>query len=398
MSRPTSATLTAYVYRELLPTTDEPFIRTDKVDVSCLAADPNAPPVAVATMTNLSAQTRPSPENAKNYHGDKWQLKDASVSYQPITNVQWDIETGPSGPFAADAAWSGNPGSNPELSDINPAYWPCDPAAGGNLSAGTACWASVGAPQGGNFNLGLKTTNANGASPTYFSPNIAVLAPNVSIVGYTGNVLQILAGNPNNGDASASQGNTAEANFAWSFTCAPACGSLTGTVVTVPTSATAFSLIATYKDGYQVTKTGAIQQVDLVPNASVTPNPVLKSTTLTAKNLMQKATAATLNSVAWQITPAGGSGTLGASFLPVNGTAGVTAPSTTGSYTLTLTYNYTDHNGSPQSAPVQVPFQVTDFVPVPVLGVYKGANRTQPVIPFGGRVQPDHEHGVLPLG
>ena len=96
--RATGATLTAHVYRELLPTTDEPFIRTDKVDVSCLAADPDAPPVAVATMTNLSALTRPSPENTKNYHGDKWQLKDVSVSYQPITNVEWDIETGPQRP------------------------------------------------------------------------------------------------------------------------------------------------------------------------------------------------------------------------------------------------------------------------------------------------------------
>ncbi len=99
---------------------------------------------------------------------------------------------------------------------------------------------------------------------------------------------------------------------------------------------------------------------------------------------MQKAAAATLNSVTWQITPGGGSGTLGASFHPVNGTSRVTAPAAVGSYTLTLTYNYTDHNGAPQSAPVSVPFSVTDFSPVPVLGVYKGANRTLPVIPFGG--------------
>ena len=135
-----------------------------------------------------------------------------------------------------------------------------------------------------------------------------------------------------------------------------------------------------------------------MPNASVSPNPVLKSTTLTAKNLMQKAAAATLNSVAWQITPGGGSGTLGASFLPVNGTAGVTAPATTGNYTLTLTYNYTDHNGAPQSAQVQKPFQVTDFVPVPVLGVYKGANKHAAGDSVRRRVQPDDEHGVLPLG
>ena len=378
------ASVTAYVHRKLnppppgLPTVQSP-IRTDKIDISCIAADPTAPPVALATMINLSAQARSAPENTKNYFGDKWELIDSSVTYLPLTNVQWDINTGASGPFAADPQWSGNPASNAELEDITPAYWPCDPSGGGNLALGTACFGSIGGPTGGGtFYLGLKTSNQNGASPAYFSAGVQVLAPTVSIVGFDGNVLHILAGNPNNGDASASTGNTAEATFSWSFT--PS-GTASGTVVTIPTNATAFSLLATYKDGFSVTKTGSIQQVDLVPNFSSTPNPVLKNAKLTLKNLMQKAAAATLNSVTYAISSGGGSGTLAAGFLPVNGTTTITAPDSTGTYTLTLTFNYTDHNGQLHGDPVSAPLQVTDFVANPILGVYKGQNRTQPVRP-----------------
>jgi len=378
------STLTAYLYRKLTrPAGGESPVRTDQIDISCIAADPTAPPTAIATMTNLSAQSRPAPENTKNYFGDKWELIDSSVTYQPITNVQWDINTGAAGPFSADSQWSGNPASNPELEDINPAYWPCDPSSGGNLSLGTGCFGSIGGPTGGGtFYLGLKTSNVNGASPAYFSPGVLVNAPTVSIVGFDGNVLHVLAGNPNNGDASASTGNTAEATFSWTFTCSPACGPLSGTVVTVPPSATAFSLLATYKDGFSITKSGSVQQVDLVPNFSETPNPVLKGGTLTLKNLMQKSAAATLNSVGWAVTSGGGSGTLAGTFLPVNGTATVAAPGSTGNYTLTLTYNYTDHNGQPHADPVSTPIQVTDFTPNPTLGVYKGQNRTQQVFPL----------------
>src|SRR4029453_13464321 len=341
------AVLTAYVHRKLnppppgLPGAQSP-IRTDKIDISCIAADPTAPPVALATMINLSAQARSAPENTKNYFGDKWELLDSSVTYQPLTNVQWDIDTGASGPFAADPQWSGNPAQNPELEDINPAYWPCNPSGGGNLALGTACFGSVGGPVGGGtFYLGLKTTNQNGASAAYFSPGVQVLAPTASLGGLVGVVAPVLAGNPNNGDASASTGNTAEATFSWTFT--PS-GNASGTVVTIPPSATGFSLLATYKDGFSVTKTGSIQQVDLVPNFSLTPTTVLKGGTMTSKNLMQKAAAATLNSVDYAFTPSGGSGTLvtcPGGFCNVNGTAPVTAPDTIGNYTLTLTYKYT---------------------------------------------------------
>jgi PKD domain len=383
------AVLTAYVHRKLnppppgLPGAQSP-IRTDKIDISCIAADPTAPPVALATMINLSAQARSAPENTKNYFGDKWELIDSSVTYQPLTNVQWDIDTGASGPFAADPQWSGNPAQNPELEDINPAYWPCNPSGGGNLALGTACFGSVGGPVGGGtFYLGLKTTNQNGASAAYFSPGVQVLAPTVSIVGFDGSVLHVLAGNPNNGDASASTGNTGEATFSWTFT--PS-GNASGTVVTIPPSATGFSLLATYKDGFSVTKTGSIQQVDLVPNFSLTPTTVLKGGTMTSKNLMQKAAAATLNSVDYAFTPSGGSGTLvtcPGGFCNVNGTAPVTAPDTIGNYTLTLTYKYTDHNGAAKTGTASQPFTVTDWVPSPALGVYRGTNHTQPVPALG---------------
>ena len=200
-------------------------------------------------------------------------------------------------------------------------------------------------------------------------------------MGYDGTTLSVLAGNPNNGDASGSQGNVADATFNWTFT--PG-GSMLGPIVTVPTSATSFSLTVTYKDGYSTTKGGAIQQVDLVPNFSLTPNPVLKSSPLTLHNLMQKAAAAVLNSVTYVITPSGGSGTLASTFLPaITGTAPVTAPSTVGSYSITLTYNYTDHLGQPKLAPVSLPFTVTDFQPVPALGIYKDAGHSQPVLYLG---------------
>ena len=113
----------------------------------------------------------------------------------------------------------------------------------------------------------------NGPSPAFFSPGSLVAAPQLSILGFTGSVLQVLAGNPNNGDASGSQGNTSEATFAWTFT--PS-GSASGAVVNIPATATAFSLTATYKGGYATTKSGSVQQVDLVPNFSVSPSPVLK--------------------------------------------------------------------------------------------------------------------------
>jgi PKD repeat protein len=373
-------TVTAYIYRELnppppgIPIVQSP-IHTDKIDISCIAADPDAPPIPFATLTNLSAASRQSPENTKNYFGDKWQISDASVSFLPILQLGWDFHY--TGIYGAEAFVNG---ADLRGYTYNPAYWPCDALAGGNITTGVGCYASLGAPVG-TYQLALRAQNANPPdTQTFVSSAVTLSQPQIAIVGYDGVTLSVLAGNPNNGDASGSQGNVAEATFNWTFT--PG-GPATGPIVTVPSNATSFSLTVTYKDGYSTSKSGAVLQVDLVPNFSLTPNPVLKSSALTLKNLMQKAAAAVLNSVTYAITPSGGSGTLNASFLPVNGTATVTSPATVGNYTMTLTYNYTDHLGVPKTAPVALPFSVTDFQPIPALGVYKDANHSQPIFPIG---------------
>ena len=101
-------------------------IYTDKIDVSCIAADPNAPPIPFAIMTNLSASAPPVGRgDGINYHGDKWSIQDASVSYAPITERDWDFHN--IGPFVAEKI------TNPGVDTYNPAYWPCDLLSGGDL-------------------------------------------------------------------------------------------------------------------------------------------------------------------------------------------------------------------------------------------------------------------------
>ena len=152
---------------------------------------------------------------------------------------------------------------------------------------------------------------------------------------------------------------------------------------TVPSGATSFSVVATYKGGYSTSKSGTVVQVDLVPNFSLTPNPVLKGANLTLKNLMQIGAAATVTSVDYAITPGGGSGTLAPAFNAVNGQATVTAPGTVGSYTITLTWHYTVA-GVPKTAVFSLPFSTTDFNPNPVLSIYTNADHTgAPIAPTG---------------
>ena len=138
---------------------------------------------------------------------------------------------------------------------------------------------------------------------------------------------------------------------------------------TVPSGATSFSVTATYKGGYSTSKSGTVVQVDLVPNFSLTPNPVLHGANLTLKNLMQIGAAATVTSVDYAITPGGGSGTLGSAFNAVNGQATVAAPGTAGSYNMTLTWHYTVAS-APKTAVFSLPFSATDFTPNPVLAIY----------------------------
>jgi PKD repeat protein len=379
-------TLTAYLYRQFggFPVG---ALHTDKLDISCIAADPTAPPIPYAAMTNLSAASRPSPENAKNYFGDKWAIADASVSYKPITELDWDFHR--TGSFAAEKIQIG---ASLAGYTYNPAYWPCDMLSGGDITSGAGCYQSLGSIVS-TYQLSLNSHNSNGpGAPPYLSPSASVLAPQINIVGYSGNTLQVLAGNPNNGDARGSLGNTAEATFAWSFT--PPSGTVFGTLVSVPSNATNFSLTATYKGGYAVTKSGFVQQVELVPNFSLTPNPVLKSTALTLKNLMQIGAAATVTSVSYSINSSPVlSGTLASTFNVPNGTAPVTAPATVGSFTITLTWNYTVAS-VPKTATASLPFTTTDFTPVPSLGMYKDAGRTQRVFPIGSPLTWSLQQGV----
>ena len=370
----TGSTVTAYVYREVqnYEGGNPRFkIYTDKIDVSCIAADPNAPPIPFAIMTNLSAQAR---GDGTNYHGDKWQIQDASVSYAAITELDWDFHN--VGAFAAEKIQTG---ANLGGYVYNPAYWPCDLLSGGTLDTGAGCYQSLGTIVA-NYQLAMQSKNINstpGNLQTYTSPAMPVLQPQIAIVGYNGNVLQVLTGGT--ADARGSQGNTAEAAFAWTFT--PG-GAASGLNPTVPSGATSFSVTATYKGGYSTSKSGTVVQVDLVPNFSLTPNPVLKGGLLTLKNLMQIGAAATVTSVDYSITPGGGTGTLPQAFNAVNGQATVTAPGTAGSYNITLTWHYTVAS-TPKTAVFSLPFSATDFSPNPVLAIYKNADHTSPVAPVG---------------
>lgn len=384
------STVTAYLYREVT-SSPEQSIRATTVDISCISADPTAPPIANAILANLSAASRPSPENTKNYFGDKWHLQDASASFAALDSIRWDINLpgGSASSFAPDAAWTG---SYAALSNVNPAYWPCEPASGGNLSTGAGCYTSLGSPAGGaNFYLGLQSHNVNGYSNTFVSLAQNVLAPQVSIVGYNPStqILRVLSGGT--ADATGSQGNTAEAAFNWTFT--PG-GAATGLNPAVPTNATSFSLIATYKGGYAASASGSIQQVDLVPNYSITsPLPALVNSQIAIKNLMQKGSTTILNYVDWAITtssvppspfPSGQRFTCpSAGFCTVNGTATVPAPGTVGNYYLHLAYNFSGPHGSGQQLTASLPFATTIFQPQPFVGVYRDSAHTQIVPPFG---------------
>jgi len=368
--------LLAYLYRETT-TAPQQSVHTDKLDISCIAADPTSPPIPNVSLTNLTAQAQ---GRSINYLGDKWQVKDASVSYPVIDQIRWDLNlpSGNAANFSPDAAFTGAYGG---LSTIPTAYLPCDPSSGGDPAGGTACWQSAGGPTGGNFYVGVNTHNLNGwgLSPAVSQPQ-SIAAPQVKILGYDGTNLLILSGG--SADASASQGNTAEATFTWNFTCSPSCGQQTGPVVTVPTAATAFSLVTHYKGDYSVTTAGGVQQVDLVPAFSITSQlPALVNSPVTIKNLMQKGGTTSLNFVDFAITsssapPGTWTSLVGctppAGFCNANGTTTVTAPGNAGTYYLHLRYNFSGPHGGGQSlSPAPIQFATTTFQPNPVLVVCK---------------------------
>ena len=388
------AAVTAYLYRPAGKMTGatELSMQTDKIDISCISADLSAPPVAGGTLPNLSAAQRTGSEATTNYFGDRFHASNSSSTAAPLTQIQWDLNVASIGSppvptFQPDAAFSGAPTTS--LTDINPMYFPCDPSGTviGDPRTGTNCYASVGNPAGGStFRFGIQVANANGPSAAPFiSPAITMQAPSAEIAGLFGTVLRVLTGGQ--ADASGSQGNVAEATFTWTFqTSAGPLAPMTGPVVNVPAGVIGFDLAIQYKGGYVARASGSVDQKDLVPEFSVSPNPVLNGGTLTIQNQMLIGNAV-LNSVGYTIRDSVGnavaSGVLANAttqpgFLVKDGTATVTAPSTTNPYSLELSYNFTPNGGSAQSLPISHPFSTTNFAPTPVPAVYLNSARTQP--------------------
>ncbi len=349
----------AHVYR--LATTTNPqsnpehLLITDNVDISCIAADTTSPPRASATFTNVSAGLRSGAERTINYYGDRVTLADSSSTGVPITRVDWDVNNPGSG-FTADR--SGTALSLPNI------FFPCDPAAGGDIASGNACATSLGlssnpGPQSFAFAEQSANQNGNSATPFYSAP-IPFVMPSIGISGFSGGVLRVLTGG--SADATPTTGNTPDATFQWSFT-GGAGGAPTGITVPVPAGASGFSLQVTWKGGYTKTVTGTVVQSDLVPAFTILPNPAIRNGQITLTNTMQKALTTTLTSVDYSLvngscpgTP-NFTGTLGTGFL-TPGTAAISAPAVEGSYCITLRFNYIPSGQSPTNQTVSLPLTV----------------------------------------
>jgi hypothetical protein len=347
---------------------------------------PNSPPIAVASATNLSAGSR---GDKTNYYGDKWQLQDTS-SGGP-TSVTWDFNYTSS--FVADE--TGTKAAEGTVAG----YFPCDPSGGtpGSIRSGVNCRQSVGLanpPATGSYQFALRSANQFGTSTnTFVSTTIGVACPQAGISGYTGftgtcaksgGTLSVPTGG--NADASFSSGNIGESEFSWTFTfpSGPPAG-LQGASVPVPDGANGFALSIVYPGGYQATASGAVAfQPALVPDFSA-PGSVIRASTFSLTNQMQKPATTTLNSVDYLFNP-GACGTpppmpsnpLASSFLTPGGSAAVTAPNAVGGYCIFLRYNYTTQNSPPASSIVSHPLTVTEWVPSPAISIYLDSGKTQP--------------------
>ena len=375
--------VTAYIYRLASNSAFGP-IHVTRLDISCIALDPNSPPIANLTMTNLSAALR---ADKSNYLGDRWRVEDASATApaRPLTRIEWDLDVDAphtTQQFVADPApWSGP--ASAALASLNfPAgiIWPCDPKLGGDPASGSTCHASLGSPTAaGDYFLGLHTQNGN-LPPTSASSYSVVPAPGGTVKpplafvnGLTGNpvTLNVLSGG--SADATATQGNTAEATFTWVFKNGSGVkvthDCLTGNCakVSVPASSKSFTLDVRYKDGYTAPRVaGPVSVVDLVPDFSPISGTVLIGGNLTVTNRMQKSAAATLTLVeyAWD---GGEWSALAASFLPVGGTASVPAPAAGNGHNLALRYSYT--TTTPKTVTIQHgPFSVSNALSVTLTG------------------------------
>lgn len=383
----------AYVF-EVVGTQPQYSIASTKKDVSCIAADPKAPPVASFQMTNITASAQG--RVGTSYYGDRWTIQDTTSTGVPLTGLEWDLiaPDASTSSIAPDGAWSfPGPGTvPPTISTLTSIIWPCDPAVAGAPASGAGCFASIGSPAApsASYNIKNRATNVN-PPPNISAATRTVQKPTVYVNGQAGGAINVLSGAGVLDALAASsptQGNTAEAAFAWS--CSPGCGTLpNASAVNIPATATSYALTVSYKDGYVApTVSGSIVQKDLIPAFSLSPSTVVTPGQLTLTNLMQKSPLATINSVQYTIRQGGtivvgplllSNGATQPAFLGVNGTASVTVPTTTGVYTIELIYNYTgpvDGTASQTTAPQS--FTVTNWSPTPIVTVYTDAAGTIP--------------------
>lgn len=377
--RSSGSTVSAYVYRlTYVPPPDGgptllPAIYTDKVDISCIGSDPNAPPAASATCTNQTQNAGCT--GGVNYYGDKFLLTDRSSTdvSAPITSVDWDFNY--NSPFHVDQSFP-SAGSTPAV------YFPCRTPAG-VPATGAGCQGSVippvpvTPPGNGTYQFSLQATNRNGTTP-FVSPAITLTPAQVRILGMVGTTLNILTGGT--ADARQTQGNINDpaTTFVWIFT--PG-GTVTGQNPVVPAGAASFTLTVTYPGGYQATAAGTISQRNLVGDFTTFPNPVLINSNLTVTDSVQKTASALISSVEYKVTAApldansfppsqptlnpsffGNGNTVGSTV--VTGSAVIPAPAATGTYYLNLKYNYSPADQT--ALVVSHSFIATDFAPNPI--------------------------------
>jgi hypothetical protein len=342
------------------------------------AGNPNAPPLANATSTNLSAESR---TDKTNYYGDKWQIQDASVSAVPITRIDWD--------FVYKGALSCDEVGAPLTEATFTGYLPCDPGGvvQGYVRTGANCMQSLGLanpPAANNYRFAMQSANQNGTSASPFiSSSVPFACPQATILGYAGfsgtcaktsGTLGVLSGG--SADASGSQGNLAEASVNWSFTGSSPIN-VQGVIVPVPSGATGFTLTITYPGGYRATAQGNIVQANLVAAFSLVPDPVVTNSSITLTNLMQMASS-TLDSVNY-VTSLGACTSsfngfssapqLPGSFLTIGGTAAIPAPASAGGYCVNLKYNYRPQSQPQQSQVVSNPFSAINWMASPRVSI-----------------------------
>jgi PKD repeat protein len=351
-------------------------VTTTRVDISCLSIDPNSPPIANSSATNISAAARAGLERNINYIGDRWEIEDASASSSSppangISTVSWDWNY--VAPFAPDTGWSNLAygGSN---SDIVPAYFPCDPASGGNIQTGDGCWNSLGSPTAGaSYRYAVQTKNGVGTSPAAPSQTFTVVPPQAVIAGLDTSVippvLKVLSGQ-GQADARGSQGNVSEATFNWTF--GPGAVPVVGQNVAVPAGSTDFNLRITYKGGYVAAVTGQINEVDLVPEFSPTQGTIFIGGNVTITNQMQKGSTVSVTSIEYSWDNGTTYTALPGTFLAAGATTSVPAPAQGTGYTLTLRYNYTKGGVAGSATVAHGPFNVTSDWTVTLSGPSSG--------------------------